>query len=168
MTESKLTAKQEAFALAVAIENMSYSEAYRKHYSARGKSEKTVWVNASKLAKSTKVSLRIHELKKQVHKEALDSISWDFKEAEKELRFVLNANKRAILLAERAGQPAKHANNIGMLGAIKQLTEMLIAIHKMTATTETVTSIEYEDDGLLKALNIGHEGLWDEENFNSD
>ena len=62
----KLTAKQEAFAKAVAYEGMNNTDAYRSVYSVKNMSDKTVWEEASKLANSPKVSTRIKELAKEM------------------------------------------------------------------------------------------------------
>lgn len=60
-----LTAKQENFAQAVALEGMSYSEAYRTYYKADKMTDKSVWDASSKLASHPEVSQRIDELRKQ-------------------------------------------------------------------------------------------------------
>ena len=163
--KSKLTAKQEAFAYAVGFENKSYSQAYREIYNVKETaSERTVWVDASKLANSTKVSLQIDKYKSQRRKDIQRSITWNFKEAEKELLLLLKKNKNDIMRAEKNGQPAKHANNTALLGAIQQLTE----IYKMTIPDEQLEEKEeYEDNGLLTALNSNQEGLWDDEDQES-
>lgn len=61
----KLTAKQEAFAKAIAFEAMNNTDAYRSVYSVKNMSDKTVWEEASKLANSPKVATRIRELAKE-------------------------------------------------------------------------------------------------------
>ena len=61
-----LTAKQDNFAQAVALEGKNYSEAYRTYYKTDRMSDKSVWDAASKLASHPEVSQRIDELKKQL------------------------------------------------------------------------------------------------------
>jgi phage terminase small subunit len=57
-----LTAKQEAFAQAIA-DGMTQADAYRKAYSAGKMADKTVWVKASELMADGKVSGRVAELR---------------------------------------------------------------------------------------------------------
>jgi phage terminase small subunit len=60
-----LTAKQEAFAQAVAS-GMNQSDAYRSAYSAGKMKDASINVNASKMAADAKVALRVAELRKPV------------------------------------------------------------------------------------------------------
>ena len=62
----KLTAKQEAFAKAIAFEGMNNTEAYRSVYSVKGMSDKTVHEEACKLANSPKITTRVKELSKEI------------------------------------------------------------------------------------------------------
>ncbi len=159
--KSKLTAKQEAFAYAVGFENKSYSQAYRETHNVKPTTkDRTIWVKASELASYGKVSVRIEEYKSQRRKEIQRTISWDFKQAEDELKLLLKKNKNDIMRAEKSGQPAKHVNNTAILGAIQQLTEL----YKLTIPDEGLEEFEeFEDDGLIKALNNTPKGLWDDE-----
>ena len=61
-----LTAKQDNFAHAVALDGMNYSEAYRTHYKTDRMTDKSVWDAASKLASHPEVAQRIEELKSQI------------------------------------------------------------------------------------------------------
>lgn len=61
-----LTAKQDNFAQAVALDGMNYSEAYRTYYKTDKMTDKSVWDAASKLASHPEVSQRIEELKKEL------------------------------------------------------------------------------------------------------
>ena len=61
-----LTAKQDSFAQAVALEGMNYSDAYRTCYKTEKMSDKSVWDAASKLASHPEVSQRITELQKEL------------------------------------------------------------------------------------------------------
>jgi phage terminase small subunit len=73
----KLTnAKYEAFAQHFALHD-NKSEAYRHAYKAKRLKPETVNVNASKLAKDTKVSLRVKELREIAAKEADEKFKID-------------------------------------------------------------------------------------------
>lgn len=63
-----LTAKQEAFAQAIVEGRMNASDAYRSAYDADAMSPKQVWVEASKLIRHPKVSLRVAELRAEITK----------------------------------------------------------------------------------------------------
>ena len=65
-----LTAKQEAFAQAVAS-GMSQSDAYRAAYDASRTKSESVNVNASKMMAGAKVSLRVAELRKELESKGL-------------------------------------------------------------------------------------------------
>lgn len=58
----KLTPKQESFAKSIALEGMSYVDAYRNSYSVKSMSDDAIYVEASNLANNPKISLRIKEL----------------------------------------------------------------------------------------------------------
>lgn len=61
----KLTAQQEKFAQAIALEDMNQADAYRSAYNTSKMTDEVIWVKASELANSGKVSVRIAELRKQ-------------------------------------------------------------------------------------------------------
>jgi phage terminase small subunit len=61
----KLTAQQEKFAQAIALENMNQADAYRSAYNASRMGDDTVYVKACNLAKLDKVAVRIAELRQQ-------------------------------------------------------------------------------------------------------
>lgn len=58
-----LTAKQDKFAQAIALEEMNQSEAYRSAYNTKGMTDKTVNEKASLLASQDKIRARIKELR---------------------------------------------------------------------------------------------------------
>lgn len=58
-----LTAKQEKFAQCVALEDMTYTDAYRTAYNTENMSNKTVNEQGCILAKDPKISARIEELR---------------------------------------------------------------------------------------------------------
>lgn len=74
---AKLTEKQEKFARGVGIEGLSQSDAYRGAYFVGRMAEKTVHVEASKLANSPKIAARIEELSAQRAREAAGSATFD-------------------------------------------------------------------------------------------
>ena len=61
----KLTAKQEKFAQAIALEDMNQADAYRSAYDTSRMTDETVWARASELAKNSKVAVRVEELRQQ-------------------------------------------------------------------------------------------------------
>lgn len=61
----KLTAKQEKFAQAVALEDMNQADAYRSAYDTSRMTDESIWVRASELANNVKVAVRIKELREQ-------------------------------------------------------------------------------------------------------
>lgn len=61
-----LTPKQEQFAKAIALEGMSYSDAYRSAYDIKKMSDKTVNEKASRLKDEDKIRARIKELRDEV------------------------------------------------------------------------------------------------------
>lgn len=61
-----LTPKQEQFAKAIALDGMSYSDAYRSAYETKGMSDKTVNEKASLLQGKDKIRARIKELRDEV------------------------------------------------------------------------------------------------------
>jgi hypothetical protein len=65
MTQTKLTAKQEAFAQGIA-DGLGQADAYRMAYNSNTASDSSIYVQASNLMKNSKVALRVAELKSQV------------------------------------------------------------------------------------------------------
>lgn len=61
-----LTEKQERFAQAVALEGMTYSDAYRSAYDTKRMSSKTINEKASVLASEDKITARITELRENL------------------------------------------------------------------------------------------------------
>lgn len=61
----KLTAQQEKFAQAIALEDMSQADAYRSAYNTSRMTDETIWARASELAKNSKVAVRIAELRQE-------------------------------------------------------------------------------------------------------
>lgn len=61
-----LTPKQEQFAKAIALEGMSYSDAYRSAYDTKRMSDKTINEKASLMKDQDKIRARIKELRDEV------------------------------------------------------------------------------------------------------
>jgi len=102
----KLTAKQEAFAQAIA-DGMTQADAYRSAYSASNMSAGALHVEASKLLANPKLSLRVAELKQKLASKALWSREMSVK-----------ALVKAYQLAEKGDNPQ------AMTGAIKEINAM--------------------------------------------
>ena len=65
-----LTAKQEAFAAAVAS-GKTQADAYRLAYNADKQKDATLWSNASRLMADSKVAARVEDLRKQLENKQL-------------------------------------------------------------------------------------------------
>lgn len=70
---TKLTAKQEAFAVRV-VAGDSLADAYRAAYPGGSKTDKSTWELASRLAQNVKVASRIKELRQPVFDSARYSL----------------------------------------------------------------------------------------------
>ena len=80
---NKLTIRREGFAKDY-VEGGNASEAYRNNFSAENMSDNAVHVEASKLLKDPKVSLRIEELQKELqnrHEVTVDTLTKELEEA---------------------------------------------------------------------------------------
>ena len=75
MKNTKLTLKQEAFAMAY-METGNACEAYRRAYNADRMKRNSIEVNASKLLNGTKVALRVTELREEAAKRNEVSVDW--------------------------------------------------------------------------------------------
>lgn len=106
MTQTKLTAKQEAFAQAIA-DGMGQADAYRMAYDAEGMKDNTVYPKASRMMNEGKIRARIDELKSQV--------------VEKQL-WTREMSVKGLIQAYRIAQDAK--TSTGMTAAVKELNVM--------------------------------------------
>lgn len=134
-----LTPKQEAFCLAY-VETGNASEAYRRAYSARNMSAKTVWEKASRLLSEGKVRARLDELRAAVANETII--------------------KEARVIEEVA--------RIGLFDPGRMFDEngALLPIHKMPADVRAgISSIEVSeirsDDGETVVGHVKKIKLWD-------
>jgi hypothetical protein len=128
MTNIKLTAKQEAFAQAIA-DGLGQADAYRTAYDAEGMKDSTIYSKASVLMSDGKVRARVDELKAQV--------------AEKQL-WSREMSVKALVQAYREGSGAVKVSAVKELNAMHGYNEP----SKLNITGSMVTRIirEVADD----------------------
>jgi len=103
----KLTAKQEAFAQAIA-DGMTQADAYRTAFNVKPTTKpQSIWDSASKVIANPEVAHRVNELKEKLEKKALWSREMSVK-----------ALVKAYQLAEKGQNPQ------AMTGAIKEINAM--------------------------------------------
>lgn len=107
MPHVKLTAKQEAFAQAIA-DGMGQADAYRMAYDAEGMKDNTVYPKASRMMNEGKIRARIDELKAQV--------------AEKQL-WSREMSVKALVQAYREGSGAVKVSAVKELNAMHGYNE---------------------------------------------
>jgi phage terminase small subunit len=132
MVDVKLTAKQEAFAQAIA-DGMGQADAYRMAYDAEGMKDSTVYSKASIMMNDGKIRARVDELKAMV--------------VEKQL-WTREMSVKGLIQAYRIAQDAK--TSTGMTAAVKELNVMhgFNEPTKLSITGNMVTRIvrEVTDD----------------------
>ena len=106
MSDLKLTAKQEAFAQAIA-DGMGQGDAYRMAYDAEGMKDSTIYPKASRMLSEGKIRARVDELKAMV--------------VEKQL-WTREMSVKGLIQAYRIAQDAK--TSTGMTAAVKELNVM--------------------------------------------
>jgi phage terminase small subunit len=106
MADVKLTAKQEAFAQAIA-DGLGQADAYRMAYDAEGMKDSTVYSKASIMMNDGKIRARVDELKAMV--------------VEKQL-WTREMSVKGLIQAYRIAQDAK--TSTGMTAAVKELNVM--------------------------------------------
>ena len=124
----KLTAKQEKFAKCIAMDGMSYVDAYRNSYSTKNMSDDAMYVEASKLLKNPKIALRIKEIANEI-----------------DTPKIMNATKRR----EKLSVMAEHEDPNVAMKAIDLLNKMdgeYIQKVQAEVQTETTINIELVDD----------------------
>ena len=124
MTEIKLTAKQEAFAQAIA-DGMGQADAYRMAYDAEGMKDNTVYPKASRMMNEGKIRARIDELKAQV--------------AEKQL-WSREMSVKALVQAYREGSGAVKVSAVKELNAMHGYNEP----SKLNITGSMINRIQRE------------------------
>ena len=105
-----LTAKQEAFAAAVAS-GKTQADAYRLAYDAENMKESTLWSNASRLMADSKVAARVEDLRKQLENKQL---------------WTREMSVKALIGAYKEGNPT------AKIAAVKELN----AMHGFNAPTK--------------------------------
>ena len=132
MTDVKLTAKQEAFAQAIA-DGLGQADAYRFAYDAKGMADSTIYPKASRMLNEGKIRARVDELKAMV--------------VEKQL-WTREMSVKGLIQAYRIAQDAK--TSTGMTAAVKELNVMhgFNEPTKLSITGNMVTRIvrEVTDD----------------------
>lgn len=135
-----LTAKQEKFAQGVALEDMTYTEAYKSAYDTQNMSDKTVNEKACLLAKNDKIRARIEELRAEAMsdkimsaRERLEWLTRVIKEQEMETK--------AVLVEGSAVEVQTKPTLDHRLKAMDQM-------NKMTGeyTQKVVANVTYEDN----------------------
>lgn len=124
----KLTAQQEKFAQAIALEDMSQADAYRSAYNTSKMTDKSIWEKASELAANVKVKARVAELREKAMTPK-----------------VMNAQRRREKLTELAESDDPNVS----MKAIDLLNKMDGEyVQKIAAEvqTETTINIELVDD----------------------
>jgi phage terminase small subunit len=122
MAQDKLTAKQEAFAQAIA-DGMGQADAYRFAYDAENMKDETVYPNASRLMNNSKVAARVSELKSQV--------------VEKQL-WTREMSVKGLMSAYRIALEAK--TSTGMTAAVKELNIM----HGFNEPTKVAVNMHFK------------------------
>lgn len=119
-----LTAKQDRFAQAIALEGMTQVDAYRAAYNASKMADETAYVKASEMANRDNIKVRINELRQQ----AMTPL-------------VMSAQRRREKLTELAGSEDP---NVAMK-AIDLLNKMDGEyVQKIAAEVQTETTINIE------------------------
>jgi len=124
MADVKLTAKQEAFAQAIA-DGMGQADAYRMAYDAEGMKDNTVYPKASRMMNVGKIRARIDELKAQV--------------AEKQL-WSREMSVKALVQAYREGSGAVKVSAVKELNAMHGYNEP----SKLSITGSMIQRIQRE------------------------
>ena len=96
----KLTAKQEGFVLSI-LEGKSQIDAYKDNYSYKNMNDNTIYVNACRMMKDTKISLRLKELRQQKANES----KWTLEKLINEFVAVKEKCMQEVEVLDRQGNP---------------------------------------------------------------
>ena len=123
-----LTPKQEAFARAVALDDMNYSDAYRSAYNTERMKDETIYTKSSILAKDGKIAERIAELREQANTPR-----------------VMSAQKRREKLSELA---ANEDPNVSMkaIDLLNKMTGEYVQKIEAQVQNEVLINIDLVDD----------------------
>jgi hypothetical protein len=132
MAKSKLTPKQEAFALAY-VETGNASEAYRRSYNVKSSTPQAVWVSACRVLADAKVSLRVAQLQERAvkrHDVTIDSLTQELNE---DRALAYRCGMPAAAISAVMGKAKLHglaADRVAMGGDAKNPTPIQIASSK--------------------------------------
>jgi hypothetical protein len=132
-----LSAKAEKFAQLVAS-GLDQTEAYIQSHNCRKSKKNTIYTNASRLAKTTKVLARIEELKKQAEKVILEHLKYDAEAHFKELN---DAIKKAYEAHGKYGD----ADDRSAIKAI-ELKGKLLGLYKETDDQPRKIILSWENE----------------------
>ena len=122
MSDIKLTAKQEAFAQAIA-DGLGQADAYRTAYDAEGMADSTVYPKASRMLGEGKIRARVDELKSMV--------------VEKQL-WTREMSVKGLMSAYKIALEAK--TSTGMTAAVKEL----IIMHGYNEPTKVAVNMHFK------------------------
>lgn len=130
MRSDKLTPKQTKFCYNFIKYEGNASEAYRKSYNVKKATDKTIWENACKLKKRTKVATRIMAIEQKMQKKLEITIDTQIRKLEDVLYIAMQKEELAPAIAAINSQ-SKHLGliadkpattvNINMIEAEKEL-----------------------------------------------
>jgi hypothetical protein len=127
MADIKLTAKQEAFAQAIA-DGLGQADAYRFAYDAENMKDATVYPNASRLMSNSKVIARVAELKSQVVEKQL----WT---REMSVKGLMSAYKIALEAKTSTGMTAA-VKELNIMHGYNEPTKVAVNMHFKPITDE--------------------------------
>jgi hypothetical protein len=127
MADIKLTAKQEAFAQAIA-DGLGQADAYRFAYDAENMKDATVYPNASRLISNSKVIARVAELKSQVVEKQL----WT---REMSVKGLMSAYKIALEAKTSTGMTAA-VKELNIMHGYNEPTKVAVNMHFKPITDE--------------------------------
>lgn len=128
MPRRELTAKQEQFCVNIEVKKMSQRAAYLDAYPNSKKwNDNTLSVNASQLAKNTKIVLRCKELRGEQLDEIKQEAKWTREDAHKHLTWLIERAKREIEEKGEISSPLVTA----IISSIKELN-VIFAVGEKT------------------------------------
>ena len=137
-----LTAKQEGFAHSVAIELLSLSDAFRKHYSVQNYKPESIWTKAYEISQHVKVRSRIEELAAQKEWELLHDAS--------KLRAWIVS--RLQIEAEKASSDSARVAALQTLGKIDVVRLFKDIVESEVKDSKTIEAMRDELDARLAAI----------------
>jgi phage terminase small subunit len=150
MAKSKLTPKQEAFALAY-VETGNASEAYRRSYDVKNTATKTIWEASSRLLADSKVSARVEELQARAvkrHDVTVDSLTRELDEDRELARSLAMPSAAISAVMGKAKLHGLASDRMALGGDAKNPTPIQIASSKDIARAMLliISRAEQEND----------------------